>query len=68
LIISKTFYNYFSYISLGIIALLLLLIYARITPAGINYYFLILVILLLTVRLFIRIYYVKKKSNNSIGG
>jgi len=68
LIISKTFFNLFSYISLGVIALLLLLVYAHITPPSVNYYTLIFAILLLTARLFIRIFYIKKNRNNNKGG
>lgn len=68
MIISKTFFNLFSYISLGVIALLLLLVYAHITPPSVNYYTLIFAILLLTARLFIRIFYIKKNRNNNKGG
>jgi uncharacterized membrane-anchored protein len=68
LTISKTFFNFFSYISLGIIAVILLLVYTRTIPAELNVYVLILALVLLTVRLFIRIFYKKQNNNNNIGG
>jgi len=68
LIISKTFFNFFSYISLGIIAVILFLVYEKITPQELNFYILIFAILLLTIRLFIRISYKRQNSKNLTGG
>jgi hypothetical protein len=66
--ITKTYFDYFNYGSLGVVILLVVLMYTEVIPRGLWLYALIFALLLFIARIVIRLLYVRQNKKDISGG
>ncbi len=66
--ISKNFFNIFNYGSLALVAVLVVMMYAKLIPSETFIFILAFTIILLVARIVLRVFYIKQTRKNNAGG